>query len=73
MTEINKTSQNPLTSKTLWVAILTSLVGLLTYLGTDTFVLQNPKIAGAFVAILGILQFILRLLTTVPIGTKKSL
>jgi len=66
-------NKNPLTSKTLWMAIITSVIGLLTYLGTDTFVLQNPKIAGAFVAIIGILQFVLRMLTTVPLDTKKSL
>jgi len=66
-------NKNPLTSKTLWMAIITSVIGLLTYLGTDTFVLQNPKIAGAFVAAIGVLQFVLRMLTTTPIDTKKSL
>lgn len=66
------TGKGILQSKTQWVAILTFLVGLLTYLKGDEFVSQNPEIVSYIGMALGVVIFILRLLTNQPINVGKK-
>jgi len=62
-------------SKTMWVSILTAVVGFLTVLGDFPPIQQNPIIAGKVIMVIGAVNLILRMLTKDPIlglGGSKS-
>jgi len=55
-------------SKTVWINLLTTTVGILGYLGGSSLIAANPAVAAAFVSAVGVLNVILRLVSGVPIS-----
>jgi len=56
------------TSKTIWLNTITAAVATLTALQGQAIVGEYPKAAAAVVAVLGVLNIGLRLITVLPIG-----
>ena len=50
-------------SKTLWLNLLTTAVGVVGYLAGSDLIAQNPALMAAFVSAQGVMNVILRLVT----------
>lgn len=55
-------------SKTVWVNLLTTTLGVMAYLSGSSFISGNPGLVAALVAGSGVLNVILRLVTAVPVS-----
>lgn len=54
-------------SRTVWVNLLTTVVGVVGYLAGSDFIAQNPALVAALTSGLGVLNVILRLVTGSPV------
>ena len=54
-------------SKTVWVNLITTIVGILGYVGGSSMIAANPALVAAIVSATGVLNVILRLVSGVPI------
>ena len=50
-------------SKTMWLNLLTAVVGVVGYMAGSDLIAQNPALVAAFVSAQGVLNVILRLVT----------
>jgi len=55
-------------SKTVWVNLVSTTLGVMAYLSGSDLVSQNPGLVAALVAAQGVLNVILRLVTIVPVA-----
>lgn len=60
-------------SKTVLVGILTTLAGVLAYLAGDDFISQYPQTVAIVIAVKGVVDVVLRFLTSLPVMEKSSL
>ncbi|TXH41138.1 MAG: hypothetical protein E6Q97_38255 [Desulfurellales bacterium] len=60
-------SKSALSSKTVWVGILTTAAATLGFLQGQEFIVQYPKAVAGIGAAVGLLTIVLRFMTTVPI------
>lgn len=58
-------------SRTVWIGLITAVLGVANAL-TDGGLIHNPEVLSLIVAIAGLLQYVLRMLTTTAIQTSKS-
>jgi hypothetical protein len=54
-------------SKTLWVNGLTAAAGVLAMLGGSDLIAAHPRLAASLVTALGVVNFLLRLVTNKPV------
>ncbi len=54
-------------SKTIWINAITAATATLTVLGGQQIVAEHPQASAAIVAILGVLNVALRLITCLPV------
>jgi hypothetical protein len=55
-------------SKTVWVNLISTTLGVMAYLSGGSFISGNPGLVAALVAAQGVLNVILRLVTAVPVS-----
>ncbi len=55
-------------SKTVWLNLLTTAVGVVGYLAGSDVIAQNPALVAAFVSAQGVMNVILRLITGKPVA-----
>ena len=60
-------------SKTVVLAWLTFAIGLLGYVAGQDVIKENPAVVAFIVSVIGALQFLVRLFTSVPVGAKRGL
>jgi len=59
-------------SKTMWVQIVTILIAAIVGIQNVELIQNNPQIVAAFVAVLGVLNAILRWLTVEPVTLTNA-
>ena len=59
--------KSPLASKTIWVNVVTVLIGAITVLTGSDWIKDHPTLAATLLALLGVLNVFLRLITTTAI------
>ncbi len=59
-------------SKTIWVSILTFIIGLLGFLAGQDFVTNHPQLPAFIAMALGILNVLLRFVTGRPIAVGRN-
>lgn len=55
-------------SKTVWINLLTTTLGVMGYLSGSELISANPGLVAALIAASGVLNVILRLVTAVPVA-----
>jgi len=58
-------------SKTIWINILTMLLGIIGVITGSELIADNPKLVAAFVMAAGIINLALRAITTKPVSTRS--
>lgn len=57
-------------SKTFWVNFITAIAGVITTLGGSELIQENPQYAGIAATVIGVVNVILRLVTTEKVTVK---
>jgi len=60
-------TKSPLQSKTIWVNVLTIIVGTVAYIAGNDVMAQYPQVVAALVAAQGLLNVVLRFVTYKPL------
>ncbi len=57
-------------SKTFWVNLATAVAGVLATLGGSELIQDNPQMAGIFATVIGVVNVLLRLVTSEKVTVK---
>jgi len=58
-------------SKTFWINLATAVAGVLATLGGSDLVQENPQMAGVFTTVIGVVNVLLRLVTSEKVTISK--
>jgi hypothetical protein len=66
-------NSKPITkSKTFWVNLATAVAGVVTTLAGSNLIQDNPQLAGIAATVLGVVNILLRLVTTTSVTVKSE-